>query len=124
MVEEKGGGKGGGGREAERSNVDAGERSERGGSGDGASVVGASVVGASREVFSCLSEGAPTLFLCLALLGQKRDSFSLLCSLWDTHQDRPTERRTDGETERQTDTRVKDLMASGVPPKGLELCQK
>ena len=26
----------------------------------------------------------------------------------------------DGETDRQTETRVKDLLASGVPPKGLE----
>ena len=50
----------------------------------------------------------------------QRDSFSLSCSLWGTH----TDGRRDGETERrrdrETDTRVKDLLASGVPPKGLE----
>ena len=47
VVEEKGGGEGGGGRKAKSSDVDAGERSECGLSGDGASVGcerGASVV--------------------------------------------------------------------------------
>ena len=67
VVEEKGGGKGGGGRKAERSNVDARERSERGGSGDGASVgcecgaSGASVVQARTTGY--LFNFPATLFL-------------------------------------------------------------
>jgi hypothetical protein len=31
-----------------------------------------------------------------------------------------TESPTDGPTDRETETRVKDLLAYGVPPKGLE----
>ena len=33
-----------------------------------------------------------------------------------------TEKQMEGGTERQTETGVKDHLASGVPPKGLELC--
>ena len=98
--------------------MDAEERSKRGGSGDGASAVRAWC----KQRRFCL----PT---------QANIFFSVLLS-WYGHTQEPTEKKreipgrvltwelsvSDTQTERHTDgDQVKEVLASGVPPKGLEL---